>query len=204
MHQGNEDTRPANPDDTDSDTRRSGEDRRRETAPVSADRRQNPERRELLQNLDEIIAHYRVIPLFDGLTREQMVRVLRICAKKKIPGEHKLHRSGQETHEVSILLRGTIRILSQSGDVWMKLTPYGTIGETGVFIDDPFTGDVITDTECIILNINREELAHLTDADPDLHVKLLRNVLRGMAEKLWRDHDEMVRLKYRLQALDRI
>jgi hypothetical protein len=37
-----------------------------------------------------------------------------------------------------------------------------------------------------------------------MHLVLLKNVLREMDETIRRDREEMVRLKYRLQALDRI
>ncbi len=187
-----------------SQSRRSGQDRRREPPPITPEQRLNPERRELLNNVDAIIAHYREIPFFQDLSREQMIQVLRICSKKKIPGEQKIQRAGQESKDIFIVLKGSIRVLSQSGDIWMKVVPFGTIGELGFFMKEILSGDVITDTECIILRVSGLELARLLEADQSLNVKLLQNILRSMAEKLRNDHDELMKLSYRLQSLDRI
>ncbi len=184
--------------------RRSGTERRKESTPSSQDHRQNQDRRELLQNMDGIIARYQIIPLFQNLVQEQMVEMLRICSKKKIPGEQKIYRTGQEPTDMYILLKGILRVLSPTGGVWMRIMPFGTIGETGVFIDEPITADVITETECIVLKLNKQELDRVLGQDMDLHLKLLRNILRNTTETLRHDHEEMVKLTYRLDALDKI
>jgi CRP-like cAMP-binding protein len=184
--------------------RRSGTERRMELTPSPQDRRQDQDRRELLQNIDGIIARYRIIPLFQNLDAEQMVKMLRICSKKKILGEQKIYRAGQEPKDMYIVLKGILRVLSPAGDVWMRIAPFGTIGETGVFIDETITADVITDTECIVLKLNKLELDRVLGQDMDLHLKLLRNILRYTTVTLRHDHEEMVKLAYRLDALDKI
>jgi len=184
--------------------RRSGNDRRQDAQQTATNRRRQTDRRELLKDMDDIIARYSKIPLFKGLSREQMTKILRICSKKKIPNAYTIYKTGQESKDMYILLKGLVKVLLTSGEVWTKVAPFGTIGETRLFTCEHISGDIITDTECIALKISKQELYRVFETAQDLYVKLLQNIIRSLTEKLKKDHDEIENLNYRLQSLDQI
>ena len=61
---------------------RSGLDRRHHEIPVRIDRRSGHERRTFLKDPDKTIGRLRMIHMFDGLSSEQLKKLLAICSKK--------------------------------------------------------------------------------------------------------------------------
>lgn len=192
------------------DTRRSGLDRRSRELPkkpeqaVTQERRAIPERRELLKDTEKIVEQYGRLPLFKHLTPQQIMKMLRICAKKKFPAAHSVYSSGEESRDMLVLLKGTMKVVLSIGEVWVTLKPPGTVGEMGLFTGEPRSADVMTETECLVLRITRTELFRVFDTDKDLHAKLLLNVVNDLAAKLRNDQGEIANLHYRLRALDQI
>ncbi|MFC1512151.1 Crp/Fnr family transcriptional regulator, partial [Candidatus Latescibacterota bacterium] len=181
-----------------------GMDRRQENPTISQEQRQKPDRRELLVNMEDIIARYSKIPLFKNFTSKQMGKILRICSKKKIPNNYNIYRVGQESKDMYILLKGLIKVLLSDGQVWSKVAPFGAIGETRLFNYEYISGDIIAGTECIVLQITKQELFRIFETDKDLYNKMLLNIIGNLAEKLKNDHDEMITLNYRIESLDTI
>ncbi len=188
--------------------RRSGEDRREMdvpvSAPVSEGKRETKERREVLQGVSKIIETYRKIPLFKGFTNEQLMKMLRICSKIKTPGTHYLFHRGDESTAMYILLKGRINIMLEGGDVWKSLSPFGCVGDMGFFAGTKRSADVITDTECIFLQLSKGEMTKLFTNDKDLHIKILQNIVNELTNRLLSDREEIEHLNYRISAYDTI
>ena len=68
----------------DEEARRSGLDRRNRQDPAPDDRRTGKDRRAIFDDLYQTIQRYKAIPLFEGLTIEQLTKMLRVCSKKSI------------------------------------------------------------------------------------------------------------------------
>jgi hypothetical protein len=184
--------------------RRSGEERRTTNTEPVPERRTEHDRRELLHDTGKIVQQYSRIPVFRGLSKDQIMRMLRICSKQRIPAATTVYRAGQESRDMYILLKGNMKVVLSIGETWVTITPPGTVGEMGLFTGDPRSIDVIAETECIVLKINRTELFKVFDTDKDLFVSMLLNVIKDLSDKLRHDHDEIVNLHYRLRALDQI
>lgn len=186
------------------ESRRTGHDRRQIKGQSATERRQLIDRRELLINNENIITRYQKIPLFENFTKEQLLKIMRICAKKKIPPSHTICRPGQESINMYILLKGTVKIVMNNGAIWSRIQPQGVVGEIGLFSGTQFPGDIITESECFMLKITKLELMRIFEEDKDLYSKMLLNIVKNLSEKLISGHDEIVKLHYRLQALDQI
>lgn len=186
--------------------RRSGEDRREKDVPVSVPegKRENKERREVLQGFSKIIETYSKIPLFTGFTNEQLLKILRICSKIKTPGTHYLFHRGEESKAMYILLKGRLNIILEGGDVWKSVSPYGCVGDMGFFAGTKRSADVITDTECILLQLSKGEMSKLFTNDKELHIKILQNMVGELTNRLLSDHEEIESLNYRIRANDTI
>ena len=186
--------------------RRSGEDRRENDvpAPVSGGKRETKERREVLQGVSKIIETYRKIPLFKSFTNEQLMKMLRICSKIKTPGNHYLFHRGDESKAMYILLKGRINIMLEGGDIWKSVGPYGCVGDMGFFTGTKRSADVITDAECIFLQLSKGEMTKLFTNDKELHIKILQNIVGELTNRLLSDHEEIEYLNYRIRANDTI
>ena len=102
------------------ETRRSGLDRRHQQIPTVDERRTGKDRREVFEDLYQTIQKYKKIPFFEGLTIEQITKMLRICSKKKYPGQKYIYHNGDESTNMFILLKGKLSIRLSSGE------PYST------------------------------------------------------------------------------
>ena len=184
--------------------RRSGEDRRETDVPAPEGKRENNERREVLQGYNKIIETYSKIPLLKGLTNEQLLKMLRICSKIKTPGTHYLFHRGEESKAMYILLKGRLNIMLEGGEIWKSVSPFGCVGDMGFFTGTKRSADVITDTECILLQLNKGEIFKLFTNDKELHIKILENIVNELTYRLLTDRDEIEHLHYRIRASDTI
>lgn len=181
---------------------RSGEDLRQHNVPTTEEKRKNEDRRSLFQDYNKIIETYSKIPMFENLSKEQIQKILRICSKKRYPGLHYLYHAGEESNDMYILLKGKLNIKLRIGDVWKIVTKFGIVGEMGFFSGAKRSANVITDTECILLKLNKVEVLRLFQQDKDLHIKILQNVINDLTQKLLSDHEEIEELYYRMRAIE--
>ncbi len=186
------------------ETRRTGQDRRQISDQSSGERRHLIDRRELMINDENIVARYKNIPLFENFTKEQLLKIMRICARKKILPSHTICRSGQESINMYILLKGTVKVVMSNGAIWSRIQPQGVFGEIRLFSGTQFPGDIITESECFVLKLTKPELMKSFEEDKDLYAKMLLNIIKNLSTKLIDYHDEIMNLHYRLQALDQI
>lgn len=186
------------------ENRRSGEDRRHQEVPVDESKRQNEDRRELVQGYNKIIETYSKIPMFKSISNEQLLKILRICSKIKRPSAQYLFHKGEESKTMYILLRGKLNIMLEAGEVWKTVTSFGSVGEMGFFSGANRSADVITDAECILLQLNKVEVSKLFLKDKELHIKILQNVVKELTQRLLADNEEIEQLHYRIRAMDKI
>jgi len=184
--------------------RRSGEDRRETDVSVPEGKREKNERREVLQGYNKIIETYSKIPMFNGLTTEQLLKMLRICSKIKTPGTHYLFHRGEESKTMYILLKGRLNIMLEGGEVWKSVIPFGYVGDMGFFAGTKRSADVITDTECVLLQLNKGEISKLFTNDKEMHIIILQNIVSELTNRLLTDRDEIEHLNYRIRASDTI
>ena len=102
---------------------RSGEDRRLQNITVSGEKRKQEERRIVLQDHSNRIEKFNKIPMFKNLSKKELVKILRICSKKKLTCLEYLYHIGEESKDMHILLKGSLKIMLRTGEVWKIITP---------------------------------------------------------------------------------
>ncbi|MBN1292287.1 MAG: cyclic nucleotide-binding domain-containing protein [Candidatus Latescibacteria bacterium] len=168
------------------ETRRSGIDRRKEQGDIESERRSGTERREMLTHYDHIIGFMKDIPLFKGLSTQQYKELLSICYQKILPKHCYIYEEGDKSRELYVITRGCLKIMYHQSTFLDKITPIGLVGEIGVFTGANRTTSVITETECTIITIRKNELFTLFKNDADLSIRILLNVINVLGLKIGR------------------
>ena len=166
------------------ENRRSGKDRRQQQKSKPEERKRGKDRRTLLRELERTLQMYKRIPMFDDLTEEQIIALLRICSKKKHIKKQHIFIMGEDSNYMSILLEGKLGIKFISGVKWQTIIPPATVGEMEFFTGQSRSSTVVTETDCNILNINNKEFFNLIRDNKDLGNGIFLNVIRDLSDKL--------------------
>ncbi|MHB9030452.1 MAG: cyclic nucleotide-binding domain-containing protein [Candidatus Latescibacterota bacterium] len=177
--------------------RRSGDERRSDWRSTSEERRQGAERRELLKDPDRTAGRLRTIPMFEGLSADQYMKLLRLCSKRTYARNKRIYEIGDEPAEMFILVHGRLRVMFDDGLVLDDHGPSGMVGELGVITGERRTAQVTAVTDCVVLVFNREELHGLFRKEVDLWTAVLTNIIRDLVRKARRDDDAMNELRKR-------
>ena len=160
------------------------------------------EKRELLNEPDQTMERFKKIPMFRGLATEQLKKMLCICAKKVYPNQEHIFRSGEESNNMFILLKGKISIMFDSGIELQSISPAGTVGEMGIFTGEKRSASVFAVSDCTVLNFNKEEMFKLFSKDNDLSIKILLNVIKDLSQRIRKDNDQLEEMLIRIRSLD--
>jgi len=160
------------------------------------------EKRELLKEPDQTLERFKKIPMFKGLTTEQLKKMLNICAKKVYPNQEHIFRIGEESNNMFILLKGKISIMFDSGIELQSITPAGTVGEMGIFTGEKRSASVFAVSDCTVLNFNKEEMFKLFSKDNDLSIKILLNVIKDLSQRIRKDNEQLEDMLIRIRSLD--
>lgn len=85
---------------------------------------------------------------------------------------------------VYILIEGKARVTTGSGEPIARLKEGSIVGEIALFSKDLRTASVISDGDSKFVRIQGEKLNALLDSNPEIGVKVLRNVGRTLCEHL--------------------
>ena len=184
------------------ETRRSGIDRRQQNSTQNNEQRKNTEQRNSLRDTDETIQRFKNIPMFKGLTTDQLKKLLHISSIKKFKEQEHIYRIGEESNGMFILLKGKISIMFNNGLELLSITPTGIVGEMGLFTGEKRSASVLTVTECVALFLYKEELFALFNSDSNLANKILLNIIKDLSKKMRQDNAQLEELLYRVRALD--
>ena len=185
----------------DLETRRSGIDRRNQLNEVMANSRKKTERRAIFDYITKIREFVKDIPIFKGLNSEQVLKILNICSIKTYPKGHFVCQEGEESNELYIFIDGELKVVK--GDTFLAyITPYGLVGEIGVFTGNRRSASVVNTTKSTVIKINKNELFQLLKSDPDLNNCILLNVIDDLAQKLQKDNELIDNLiNYKLPSM---
>jgi CRP-like cAMP-binding protein len=167
--------------------RRSGDDLRRNWRSPSEERRRGAERRELLKDPDRTAGRLRTVPMFEGLSSEQYMKLLRVCSKRTYARDKRIYSIGDDSTEMFILVHGRLQVMFGDGLMLDDHGPSGMVGELGVITGERRTAQVTAVTDCVVLAFNREELFVLFRNDEALWTAVLTNIIRNLVKKARRD-----------------
>lgn len=170
------------------ETRRKGIDRRMEQIPVDEDNRKSNDRRAIVSESDRILEFLQKIPIFKGFTNEQSHEILNICKQKKFQKDQYICEKGDKSEELFILLKGQLRIV-RSNITLTHVLSLGLVGEIGIFTGSRRSASVLANEDSTVIVIHKNEIFELLKNDCVLSNRLLLNVIRDLANKLYEDNE---------------
>jgi CRP-like cAMP-binding protein len=169
--------------------RRSGSDRRNAEIPVSQERRNGHERRDVLRDPDRTAGRLRTIPMFAGLSPDQIAELLSICAKISYRKGLTVFRNGEEPREMFVLVQGRLKVTFPDGTETGSYSPSGIVGGLGLVTKEKRTASVEAAADSILLVFRREELEALFERDHALHTKVLTNIISDLVSRHRKEND---------------
>lgn len=129
-------------------------------------------------------------PLFRGITQTEMESIL-VCLnarEREYPKKAAILRAGDTTHELGLILSGSVSI--ESDDLWGNKTILDHIGSGSVFAEtyacipgEALMVNVITIEPATILFLNVGTILTVCQKNCVHHTKLIRNLLSIAAQK---------------------
>jgi predicted N-acetyltransferase YhbS len=127
------------------------------------------------------------LPLFGGLSAEQVDRLAGVCGVSTFEPGATIFREGEPGAEIYVVLRGEVAIsLSASPD------PVGTVGEgeclgeMALLAAAPHSATATARTRVEAAVLGHRDLTELIRLRPDIGVQMYKNLAVGMGEKLKR------------------
>jgi CRP/FNR family transcriptional regulator, cyclic AMP receptor protein len=145
-------------------------------------------RRDMLRHRLRLLEVLGKIPLFTGLSDAQFKKILGICEKRTVPKDGVLCRMGEESFEIFILLKGTLRVTVKDNREITRISPIGIVGEMGVFTGDRRAANILAAEDCLLLALHKAELMSALRGDADLSIHILMNVIGDLSSKLRKDN----------------
>ncbi len=135
--------------------------------------------------LDHLI-RLRAVPMFVGLTAEQLAELARHAMERTHDAGEIIVREGERGDELHVLLEGEISIVR--GDVTLAtLRPPSCFGEMAIFDGAPRSASAVAATACRLLSLEGDAIRRAGRRDPSLYEALLRVMTQRLREAGARD-----------------
>ena len=116
----------------------------------------------------QVVRVIQKLELFKGLEAEQVQRLLPICRFQDFEAGDEVYAARSQSREMLILLTGRINV----------------IGEMGVFTGEPRSAAIVASEKSRGIAIARWELEKLLEANEDLYIKVLKNLVTILSSRL--------------------
>lgn len=131
-----------------------------------------------------LLSSLQKLSLFKDFSPSQLKSLFRLCQQEiYVPGDV-LCKAGAESDKMYILLSGEVRILTSRKAPLGEETAVTTIGEVGMLTGESRSASVVAESPVMTLAIGRRPLLLLMQQDFSLALRLFRNVLVMVRQKL--------------------
>ena len=121
----------------------------------------------------ETIDRLKDVPLFSGLSENQLADILKVAGKRVFKAGSPIVRQGKEINAAFFLiLDGQVEV-KRDGRPLAKLDGGQFFGEMALFGDQPRSADVIAATDVTCLVIARWNLEEVFKTTPDIPMRML-------------------------------
>ena len=124
--------------------------------------------------------------LLSGLTPEQQDSVLALAVEKVFDGGSQLVRQFAKDKDVLILIEGSAKVNSFSGETIAEPGPGSVIGEMSLIDDKPRSATVVAAGRVRAAVVPHSALWKLMENDPKIGKQILLNLARILTERLRR------------------
>ena len=131
-----------------------------------------------------LLSSLKRLRLFHELAPNQIKRIFAACRQRTIEAGEVMCQAGQDSDRMFVVLAGTISISSPEGTELATEQGVTTTGETGVLSGEVRCATVRAVDEVTALELERRTLLRIMQDDGSLAVRLYRNAMMLVREKL--------------------
>jgi CRP/FNR family cyclic AMP-dependent transcriptional regulator len=146
--------------------------------------------------------------IFKDLDDREVEEVLEISQERRFVNGEIITQEGERGDSMFILIDGNVEVSKtltmklEQGDFTerekiltrAKAEDNLVFGEIAMIDQENRSASVVTTTECILLEINREDFLGLLDKRPEMGVKVLRRLAELLATRLRQSSQDVIRL----------
>ncbi|MDH3450905.1 MAG: Crp/Fnr family transcriptional regulator [Gammaproteobacteria bacterium] len=137
-----------------------------------------------MTKLDATLDILGAVPLFSGLTRDELEALAQTRVVRKYPRNATIINDGDTTNAIYIINRGKVKVCktSESGkEVVIAVLDEGEhFGEMSLIDDKPRSASIVTKESCEFTIINKADFDRILMGNP----KLAMSVMKGLCERL--------------------
>lgn len=128
------------------------------------------------------------IPIFRGLTVDQIRTVLACCRHEIYEAGDVVCRNNTPSAEMYILIAGELEVVTVEGVKVAIIAPVTTVGEMGVFTGQTRSATVLATRASNVFSIRKQQLDQMLRDDDKMRVVISRHVVDILAGKLTGDN----------------
>ena len=121
------------------------------------------------------------VPLFEGLSRKELLQLERVCEDLEVEPGRVLCTEGEVGREFFVLVEGKVQI-TRKGRRVATLAGGDFVGEIALLTELPRTATVTAETPVRLFVLTSREFHAVLDRDRNVERKVLRAVARRLAE----------------------
>ncbi len=119
-----------------------------------------------------------------GLTPAQVQKILKCCAVGSYASGAEVCAIDIPSDEMYILLSGELAVLTRDGTRALTISPVTTVGELGFMTNCRRPVGLVATAASKVLRLSRFHFDHLMQGDPEIQVRIYRNVIDILSNKL--------------------
>jgi CRP-like cAMP-binding protein len=158
--------------------------------------------------MEELIGHLSETVLFNGLTAEQVRKVLTISRKVIFNKNDVIMEEGQIGDAMYIILEGTVQVIKTltlkgveedsdgKNKVFTRLDAqqHPVFGEIALLEESERTATVMAVTDCVFYEIRKDDFLRLAESDYELGYRVLLNLARIVSTRLRKVNEDAIKL----------
>lgn len=140
------------------------------------------------------IAALRRIALFQNMSPQQAMTLLKVCEQRSYTRNETLCRFGEASDEMFILLSGYLSVRTQEGKQIARIDPIAAVGEMGIFTGEIRSATVVAREPVTLLVLRKPLIDPLLRRNPDVELIISRNLIRLLSQRIRDANREMAHL----------
>jgi CRP/FNR family transcriptional regulator, cyclic AMP receptor protein len=121
------------------------------------------------------------VPLFEGLSRRELVQLERVCEDLEVEQGTVLCKEGEVGREFFVLVDGKVQVIRKGRRV-ATMGGGDFVGEIALVTELPRTATVTAETPVRLFVLTSREFHAVLDRNPNVERKVLRALARRLAE----------------------
>lgn len=136
------------------------------------------------------------VPLFEDLEIDQATKLVATSTSREVSAGTVLCESNTVDESLLILVEGVLSLESAEGTELAEISPPRVLGEMGVLTLQPRSSRVVCRQAASVLELSRDSLEDLVEADPDIEHRLLMSLLRLLYDRIHTMNDDIEGLRH--------